>query len=243
MNFLGIDTTGKLASVVVKTNGKIYNGSDINNVTHSEKLLPLIHKTLQESNLKFEDIDMLMVTNGPGSFTGCRIGVATIKALSHPNKLNILAISSLELIAYATYFNLEENEEKYICSMLDARNNRVYYCVYKIYTQDNKIVIENVHEISNEDLFIALDDISNFNSCVFSGDCIDKFEKDILNYAEGKNLNYTCINDEVLPDAKYLAHYYDNVLQDILDKKIYNTFNLDVVYARVSQAERMKNEQ
>lgn len=241
MNILGVDTTGKNASVVVKYLDNIYTNNDINNITHSEKLLPLIHNTLKESNIEFKDISLLATTNGPGSFTGCRIGVATIKALSHPSKLNILAISSLELMAFETYLSLNTTDEKYICSMLDARNNRIYYSIYKISSINEKINIENVYEISNDDLFVALENISKYDLCIFSGDCIIKFESNILEYSNKHNLNYTCFNKEILPEAKYLINYYEKVSADILADKMYNTYNLDVVYARVSQAERMKD--
>jgi len=242
MNILGIDTTDKIASVVVKHLDNIYLGSDINNITHSEKLLPLIHKTLQESNIKFEDINLLATTNGPGSFTGCRIGVSTIKALSHPKKIDILAISSLELMAFEAYLSLDVDIEKYICPILDARNNRIYYAVYKIYKKNSKIYIENSFDISNDDLSVALENVSNFSSCIFAGDCIIKFTESILSYSQINNLNFTYLNYQTIPEAKYLIDYYENVSDDILSSKIYNTYNLDVVYARVSQAERMQNE-
>jgi tRNA threonylcarbamoyladenosine biosynthesis protein TsaB len=242
MNILGIDTTDKIASVVVKNANNIYLGSDINNITHSEKLLPLIHKTLQESETKFEDINLLATTNGPGSFTGCRIGVSTIKALSHPRKIDILAISSLELIAFEAYLSLNITDEKYICPILDARNNRIYYAVYKISIKNSKIYIENVFDISNDDLSVALDNISSFSSCIFAGDCIIKFKDNILSYVQDNNLKFTCLDYLTVPEAKYLINYYENVSDDILSTKMFNTYNLDVVYARVSQAERMQNE-
>ncbi|MDD2505658.1 MAG: tRNA (adenosine(37)-N6)-threonylcarbamoyltransferase complex dimerization subunit type 1 TsaB [Bacilli bacterium] len=242
MNILGIDTTGKLASVVVKKEDKIFIGSDINNITHSEKLLPLIHKTLKESNLNFNDINLLATTNGPGSFTGCRIGVATIKALSHPRNIDILAISSLELIAFEAYLSLNDNNEKYICSILDARNNRVYYAVYRLYKKDKKINIETVSNTSNDDLSIVLDNVSTFNSCIFAGDCTNKFKDDILEYTKNNNLNYTYLDNEIEPEAKFLVNYYENVAENIVSTKYYTTYNLDVVYSRVSQAERMQNE-
>ncbi len=242
MNILGIDTTGKIASVVVKICDNIYVNSDINNITHSEKLLPLIHKTLQESKVKFEDINLLATTNGPGSFTGCRIGVATIKALSHSRKIDILAITSLELIAFEAYLSLNETKEKYICSLLDARNSRIYYAVYKIFIKDKKIYIENLLDVSNDDLLIALNNISSYSSSLFVGDCINKFADDILEFSKNNNLNYTCQDHEILPEAKYLINYYENVSKDIIINKMYNTYNLDVTYARVSQAERIKNE-
>lgn len=243
MNILGIDTTSKSASVVVKTLDNIYTENDVNNITHSEKLLPLIHNTLEKSSINFKGINLLATTNGPGSFTGCRIGVATIKALSHPNNLDILAISSLELMAFEAYISLNTSDEKYICPLLDARNNRVYYSIFKISKINEKIHIQTVYEISNDDMSIVLENVAKYTSCIFSGDCTIKFENDILNYSNNNNLNYTCLSYEILPEAKYLINYYENVDSSIISTKMYNTYNLDVVYARVSQAERMKDEQ
>ncbi|MEG1989519.1 MAG: tRNA (adenosine(37)-N6)-threonylcarbamoyltransferase complex dimerization subunit type 1 TsaB [Clostridia bacterium] len=234
MKLLGIDTTGSLASVVIENETNIYYETDTNEVTHSEKLLPLIHKTLTKSNLTINDIEVLAVTNGPGSFTGCRIGVATIKALAHPNKINIMAISSLELLAYQAFLKLNVNDIN-ICAMLDARNNRVYYSVYNIKRENNKITIKLLHEISNEEFKVMLDELNFFNDLVFIGDCTTKFASEITNIK-----SFDILKEDIIPEAKYLAEYYKEV--NLIQDKMYNTFNLDVVYARVSQAERYKNE-
>lgn len=102
MNILAIDTTTKTASVSVKTNNNIYTDSIQNEITHSEKLLPLIDKVLTNSKLNLKDISMLACINGPGSFTGIRIGLSTIKAFSQVQNINIFSINSLELLAYST---------------------------------------------------------------------------------------------------------------------------------------------
>ena len=82
MKILGIDTTTKSASCSVLNEDKYYTKAISNEITHSEKLLPIIHETLEESNLKIKDIELLLAINGPGSFTGIRIGLATVKALA-----------------------------------------------------------------------------------------------------------------------------------------------------------------
>ena len=126
MNILGIDTTTKSASCSIYNNSKYYTKSISNEITHSEKLLPIIHETLKENNLTLDNIDMFATINGPGSFTGIRIGLATIKAFAQVKEIDIFSISSIDLISYVAFRNSDENE-KYILSLIDARNNRVYY--------------------------------------------------------------------------------------------------------------------
>ena len=82
MNILAIDTTTKKASVALKVQDKIIIKEIDNEITHSEKLLPLLDSVLKEANLMLKDIDLFVCVQGPGSFTGLRIGIATIKALA-----------------------------------------------------------------------------------------------------------------------------------------------------------------
>ena len=82
MNILSIDTTTKVAGVSLQYNNEITKKSLSNEVTHSEKLLPLIDEILNENNISLKDIDMYACINGPGSFTGIRIGLSTLKAFS-----------------------------------------------------------------------------------------------------------------------------------------------------------------
>lgn len=223
MKILAIDTTNKQCSVSVKNIDTITN-YDLNEITHSEKLLPLINKTLVENNLNINDIQLMAVTNGPGSFTGVRIGVSTIKALSHKNDIKIIAISSLELMAFEYYFKNNIQEEKYICSMLDAKNDRAYYGVFKLFRINNDIVCEKVYEISSDDISTIINNVSTYDNLTFVTDKV--------------NLNNICINNEN-PDSKYLIKYIENVIN--YSHNLYNTFNLDVLYARPSQAERIYN--
>ena len=80
MNILSVDTTTKEASVSLRCDKTTVTNSIKNEITHSEKFLPLIDKTLKESKLSLKDIDKFALLNGPGSFTGIRISLATIKA-------------------------------------------------------------------------------------------------------------------------------------------------------------------
>ena len=103
MNILGIDTTTKSASCSVLYDNKYYTNSISNEVTHSEKLLPIIDETLKSASITLDNIDTFATINGPGSFTGIRIGLATIKAFAQVKGIDIFSISSIDLISYEAF--------------------------------------------------------------------------------------------------------------------------------------------
>ena len=253
MNILSIDTTTSIARIAIKKESNTnFNNSEIiqqeisNEVTHSEKLLPLIHETLKQVNLTLKDISLLACINGPGSFTGIRIGLATIKAFAQVENLPIYSMSSLEAIAYSTYLENVLNKTTntaYIVSLIDAKNDRVYFGVYKLSLDLNeKLIIETVLNISNEKIDDAcklikesLKFISSLNSDIyFSGDCTKKFNENI----ENTKLNISNIF-ELYPTPADIITSIDFVMNK--NKYIYNAFNFDAIYARLSQAERVKN--
>ena len=94
MNILAIDTTTKKANIGISIDGKSTIKTVDNEITHSEKLLPLIDNVLKETNCNIKDIDVFACTTGPGSFTGIRIGLATVKALTKVTDAKIFSINS-----------------------------------------------------------------------------------------------------------------------------------------------------
>lgn len=243
MKILAIDTSTKNASAAIQNNDKIISKNICNEVTHSEKLLPLIDECLVESNISIKAIDLFACSNGPGSFTGIRIGLSTIKALAHVNNKNIIAISSLLVLAFSLYKRVElkdklENGKKVnICSLIDAKNDRVYYCVYSFSNINGKLHIEKLCNISNDYIDEAMQNILNLklDSIYFCGDYITKFI-DKINSSYKLNKNVYEINLKL--DSKYIIDYINEV--DSLDDDTYSYLNLDAIYARASQAERMK---
>ena len=239
MNILGIDTTTKLASCTILSNDKYYTKSISNEVTHSEKLLPVIHEAFKENNLTLDDIDLLAAINGPGSFTGIRIGLATIKAFAQVKDIDIYSISSIDLIAYTTakkYFeeNIDVNTVQ-VLSLIDARNNRVYYALNKV-TKDNngKINIERIANVGNDlidNILINNEDTKNY-PLLIAGDCVDKF-LDILSKYSASSLS------NMYPTTQDLIDSYLHI--DNIASYLYNAYTLDAFYARPSQAERMAN--
>lgn len=127
MKILALDTCLSSASVAVATEDKLLGLYYIDNkLTHSTKLVPMIESVLSELDLAVADIDAFACTNGPGSFTGIRIGMATAKGLALPGEKPIVTISSLAAAAY--HFSCQQLP---VIAMTDARNLQVFYGKYQ----------------------------------------------------------------------------------------------------------------
>ena len=236
MNILAIDTTTKTANVSVKKIDNLFMDKIENEITHSEKLLPLIHKVLKSASIDISNISSLACINGPGSFTGIRIGLATVKALAQVKNLDIFSINSLELIAYFTFIK-SKSEKANIISIVSTNNDRVFYEVFELEKVDNKIKIKKITEIENDFINEAISKIKTFyktNSCdwLIGGNCINKFNDKFITFNCNKFDFYPNTNDCI------------NIIDLVYDKNnyIFNAYNLKATYARQSQAERMKNE-
>lgn len=128
MKILAIDCSGKPVSAAVLCDDKIisYTFSDIN-LTHSQTLFPIIESTLEAAKLKLSDIEALGVSTGPGSFTGLRIGIASIKGIAEPNNLKCVGVSTLQAAAY-----MFRGENAIVCPAIDARCSQVYNALFEV---------------------------------------------------------------------------------------------------------------
>lgn len=102
MRILGIDTSGKVASVAITDGEKLVCEKILyTKLTHSQIILPMVKEVMSESGVTFDDIDCIAVAHGPGSYTGLRIGIAAVKGicLGTP-KIKCAGISTLEALAY-----------------------------------------------------------------------------------------------------------------------------------------------
>ena len=127
MKLLGIDTSTQTASVAVFEDGAILGEMLLNTpLTHSQKLMPMVESLLTQLNLKVKDFDGYYVATGPGSFTGVRIGVSTVKGFAQAHRKPIVACSSVELLALG---NLQH--EGLIVSILDAKRETAFFGVYR----------------------------------------------------------------------------------------------------------------
>lgn len=172
MKILSVDSSSVSASVSITENGITLAESFINNgLTHSQTLMPMVEKTLKDSGVSIKDIDLFAITNGPGSFTGVRIGIASVKGMADALNKKCMVISTLEAIAEPL-----KNEDSIACAVMDARCNQVYTAIFengKRLCEDKAVLID---ELGVE--------LKNYNKkVVFIGDgsvlCYEKL-KDIV---------------------------------------------------------------
>ncbi len=122
MKILAIDSTANTSTVAVLDNDKLLSAytANIKN-THSETLLPMVKSVLETLKLTVDEIDSFAVSEGPGSFTGVRIGVATIKGLAFGRDKKCVGVSTIEALAR----NLE-GASGIVCPIMNARRGQVY---------------------------------------------------------------------------------------------------------------------
>lgn len=123
---LAIDTTSGTASCALTRDGRLLGVSTVDGIlTHSETMLPMIEQMLKNLSLTVGDVDIFAVTEGPGSFTGVRIGVATMKGLAFGSGKPCVGVSTLEALAE----NLE-GFDGLIVPVMDARRQQVYTSIF-----------------------------------------------------------------------------------------------------------------
>ena len=133
MIILAMDTSGPVAGVAILEDGRIrYEAMAINRMTHSESIMPMAEEALERTALQKEQLTHLAVTVGPGSFTGLRIGVTAIKAMSHALGIPCIGVDALE----ATAFGIDSPAE-IVCPIQDARVQQVYGAAFR----DRKSVV------------------------------------------------------------------------------------------------------
>ena len=127
---LAFESSAKAASVAVMRDGALLGQYFQNSgLTHSRTLLPMAEDLLRNLELKLTDIDLLAVSRGPGSFTGIRIGVATVKGLAWALDKPVCGVSTLEAMAQ---LGVAAGEGALICCAMDARRSQVYNALFEI---------------------------------------------------------------------------------------------------------------
>lgn len=127
MTILAIDTSTDYLSIALMRDGKIVVRFHRKlRMRHSSMLVPMINKLMKSSRIRLGAVDCFAISVGPGSFTGLRIGVTTVKGLSFALSKPIVAVPTLDVIAK----NIR-GYEGVVCPVLDARKNKVYACLYR----------------------------------------------------------------------------------------------------------------
>ncbi|HWL25805.1 MAG TPA: tRNA (adenosine(37)-N6)-threonylcarbamoyltransferase complex dimerization subunit type 1 TsaB [Ureibacillus sp.] len=177
MIWLGIDTSNSPLSVAVVKDGQTLVEIVQNiKLTHSVTAMPVIEELLAKVNIKPKEIDAIAVSEGPGSYTGIRIGVTIAKTLSWTLNKPLVGISSLKVIAAnANLFN------GLVCSLFDARRENVYAGVYRGLHLEP--VIED-HHYSMRELLSALKEYDE--PVMFVGIDASRFKEQIVEELGGK---------------------------------------------------------
>ena len=127
MKILAIDSSAVSASAALTEDGKLLGEYFLNTgLTHSETLMPMIQSVFRCAKAAPKDVDLFAVSSGPGSFTGIRIGIASVKGLAMPFGTPCAGVSTLEAIGY----NLS-HLDALICAVMDARCGQVYNALFR----------------------------------------------------------------------------------------------------------------
>lgn len=221
MIVLGIDCSSKSASAALSVDGKIMCEQFLNvGLTHSQTLMTLIDNCFQNTSIKTNDVDMIAITNGPGSFTGVRIGLACAKGIAFTNNKKCCPVSTLEALAV----NVRHFTGK-IYSVLDARCSQVYFAEFE----------SDGHCLNRlcEDCAITLEELKNKAKCEKSN---------IILVGDGADLCFNFVSNEcsnVIISDEALRFTKASSVCAIVDTE--NSVEADVLvpnYLRLPQAQR-----
>lgn len=152
MKILALDSTENTAAVALTEDDVLVASTVINALrSHSELLLPAIENIMNASRISYSDIDVFACSSGPGSFTGVRIGVSTIKGLAFGRNAVCIGVSATEALAY-NYVNIDG----IICPCMDARRSQLYNAIFR---SENGVITRLTEDrsISSSDLALELE--------------------------------------------------------------------------------------
>lgn len=222
MRILGIDTATMISVIGVIEDGKILADFRYDvKLTHSEVLLSYIEKLLKKLKLKLEDFDGFSVSIGPGSFTGLRIGLATIKGLGFALGKPVVGIPTLDALAFGS-----RGCSYPLVPVLDAKKKQIYAAVYD--TQDKKII--------RKTSYLVVDPLELIQKippeAAFTGPGINIFHSEIKRKM-GKKAHFLR-GEKTLPSGATIAYMGWEKLKK---RESENLFLLEPIYVRKSEAE------
>lgn len=220
MKILAVDTSSAICSVAILEDDIVIDKNELDDgKTHSENLMPLLDELLKRNSLEIKDIELIACVVGPGSFTGIRIGVATIKPIAEVLNIKVASVMSLEGLAR----NVENKET--IVSLIDARNNQVYCGIFdENYNKKEDYIADDINEVIK-----VLEKYEKI-TCVGNGAIL---HKELLTNSL-KNVEFVENNKQSAENVGKIG--YKKYLEDNLQ----TADTIIPVYLRKSQAERLK---
>lgn len=236
MKILAIDSSAGAGSVAIMEDKTLRGETFVNvGLTHSQTLMPMLADLLKNTNILLENIDVFAVSVGPGSFTGLRIGLASVKGLAFANETPCIAVSTLLSMAYNFFF-----EDVTVCAVMDAHCNQFYSAIFDVCAE--KITRLTPDKVLSFEKLCA--EISNLEKkVVFVGDgaflCYNKIvsdstfkDKEIFLAPKGKRF-------QKASSVAFAA--YDDYLKNG-SKALIRAKDLVPKYLKLSQAERNLNQ-
>ena len=220
MLVLSVDTSSSVCAVSLQENYNLIDEIDLDNgKTHSENFMPIVAEILEKNNKELKDINLIAAVVGPGSFTGIRIGIASIKALAEVYNIPVVEVTSLESLAR----NVEVTNV--VCSLIDAKNNQVYAGIFDAN-------YEKLEDYIADDINTVIESLKKYNNITLVGDGSEKFA-DLLK----ENL----VEVEFSNENKQKAFSAGLIgLKKFEKNEVKNADSINPIYLRKSQAERMK---
>ena len=231
MKILAIDTSALVASAALcedKTPIAIY--SQKAGLNHSGTMLPIVKNVLDNTGTSIDDVDILAVSAGPGSFTGIRIGIATIKGLGFGKNKICIGVSTLEALAY----NIAEFcQDALICPVMDARRGQLYNAIFELHSGE---LIRLAEDRLIDAKMLAAELASYDKPVYFVGDGYDIMARMTLPF-----------HRETPPSARWQSGYGVAIAalhtyEIASDKSVFTDKLLRPEYLRLPQAEREANE-
>jgi tRNA threonylcarbamoyladenosine biosynthesis protein TsaB len=222
MKVLGVDTSTMTAGIgIVAEDEILFEVKFSVKITYSEILLSCIDQALKNIGLKIEDIDGFATSIGPGSFTGLRIGLSTLKGLCFATGKPLASVPSLDALAYLSLYC-----QYPVVTMLDAKKNQVYAAIYE--TKNGELKRQTDY------LVVDVEDLAKRISqkSLFVGPGAKLYQKKVIELLKDKA--YFCLTEQSLPSGATVAFLGSKKL--ILGQAE-DIANLEPLYLRKSEAE------
>lgn len=213
MKILGIDTTTKFLCLGIYDGTKIYEYNLELGIKHSSLLIPTIKRVLEALSWNINDIDYFACGLGPGSFTGIRVGLATLKGIAWSINKPMVGISTLDILVRNA-----RTSDGLIVPIIDAKRNLIYTSIYKVKFDTFKRITPYML-LTEEEFFRK---ISN-NTLIF-GDAVSLYKQRLLSKIKGVTL---LDKDYWYPKGRNII---DVALERIKAKKFNSAFNLKPIY-------------
>ena len=239
-----ITTTTKLAGISLHKDNKILGEIKIEvSRTHSTTILDQIEGLFAWTGGKLDNVGNVLVSIGPGSFTGVRIAISVVKGMFYGRNVNFYQVNELDALAYQAFYSLdsnflsqnsgsEENSKIEIYSMIDSGKEKIYCAAYEAEASEEKLrQVEDYEVIKLEKLLEKLD--NKDKKIVIIGDAGINYKEKITGTLKNKVLFLT--DDRMrISTATFVQMFLNNILEKS------DIFQLKPDYLEKSQAERDK---